>query len=105
MKTELQYSTNVYSERSTPPDAKPMLPAVASTVVYLEDCVQALKRFEDNYFDVAIVDPPYGMASLANYRMMVILNTHVDGRYKDSFSYDPSRPFLIQSFQYDPYTA
>ena len=61
MKTELQYSTNVYSERSTPPDAKPMLPAVVSTVVYLEDCVKALKRFDDNYFDVAIVDPPYGI--------------------------------------------
>ena len=61
MKTELQYSTNVHSERSTPPDAKPVLPAVASTVVYLEDCVQALKRFDDNYFDVAIVDPPYGL--------------------------------------------
>lgn len=28
MKTELQYSTNVYSERSTPPDAKPVLYAV-----------------------------------------------------------------------------
>lgn len=51
-----------------------------------------------------ITDPGH-MASLANYRMMVILNTHIDGRYKDSFSYDPSRPFLIQSFQYDPYTA
>lgn len=63
MKTELQYSTNVHSERSTPPDAKPMLPAVASTVVYLEDCVQALKRFDDNYFDVAIVDPPYGLGN------------------------------------------
>ena len=61
MKTELQYSTNVHSERSNPPDAKPVLPAVASTVVYLEDCVQELKRFDDNFFDVAIVDPPYGI--------------------------------------------
>ena len=30
------------------------------SVVYLEDCVQGLKRFDDNYFDLAIVDPPYG---------------------------------------------
>ena len=28
--------------------------------VYLEDCVTALKRFNDNHFDLAIVDPPYG---------------------------------------------
>ena len=39
--------------------AKPVLPAVPSSVVYNEDCVEALKRFPDNYFDLAIVDPPY----------------------------------------------
>jgi site-specific DNA-methyltransferase (adenine-specific) len=32
-----------------------------SSIVYLEDCVQGLKRFADNYFDLAIVDPPYGI--------------------------------------------
>lgn len=32
MKTELQYSTNVHSERSNPPDAKHLLPAVPSLV-------------------------------------------------------------------------
>ena len=52
--------TNAQITSESPAFAKPMLPAVASTVVYLEDCVQALKRFDDNYFDVAIVDPPYG---------------------------------------------
>ena len=57
---ELNRNTEVESLQVSPPDAKPMLPAVASTVVYLADCGQALKRFEDNYFDVAIVDPPYG---------------------------------------------
>ena len=35
--------------------------AAALSIVYLEDCVQGLKRFVDNYFDVAIVDPPYGI--------------------------------------------
>ena len=30
------------------------------SIVYNEDCVQGLKRFADNYFDLAIVDPPYG---------------------------------------------
>ena len=30
-----------------------------SSIVYLEDCVQGLKRFADKYFDLAIVDPPY----------------------------------------------
>ena len=29
--------------------------------VYLEDCVTGMKRYTDNYFDLAIVDPPYGI--------------------------------------------
>ena len=43
----------------TPAFAKHVLPAVPSSEVYLEDCVKALKRFNDNHFDLAIVDPPY----------------------------------------------
>jgi DNA modification methylase len=38
-----------------------VLPAVPSSEVYLEDCVTALKRYADNHFDLAIVDPPYGL--------------------------------------------
>lgn len=45
----------------TPAFAKHVLPAVPSSEVYLEDCVTALKRFNDNHFDLAIVDPPYGL--------------------------------------------
>ena len=41
--------------------AKPVLPAVPLSEVYLEDCVTALKRYPDNHFDLAIVDPPYGI--------------------------------------------
>ncbi len=29
--------------------------------VYNEDCIEVMKRYEDNYFDIAIVDPPYGI--------------------------------------------
>jgi len=43
--------------------AKPVLPAVPSSEVYLEDCVKALKRYPDNHFDLAIVDPPYGIGA------------------------------------------
>ena len=41
--------------------AKPMLGAVPLSEVYLEDCVTALERYNDNHFDLAIVDPPYGI--------------------------------------------
>ena len=41
----------------------PVLPAVPSSEVHLEDCVKALKRFNDKHFDLAIVDPPYGIGA------------------------------------------
>jgi len=50
-----QLSVNPENGNST----KPLLPAVPSSDVYLEDCVTALKRYADNHFDLAIVDPPY----------------------------------------------
>ena len=37
-----------------------LLGAVPS-VVYNEDCVEGMKRFSDKHFDLAIVDPPYGL--------------------------------------------
>ena len=46
-----------------PNDAKPVLCAVPSNKVYLEDCTEALKRFSDGYFDIAVVDPPYGIGA------------------------------------------
>lgn len=51
--------TNAQITSESPAFAKPMLPAVPSSVVYNEDCVKALKRFPDKHFDLAIVDPPY----------------------------------------------
>jgi site-specific DNA-methyltransferase (adenine-specific) len=39
----------------------PVVSRCPLSVVYLEDCVQGLKRFADNHFDLAIVDPPYGI--------------------------------------------
>ena len=53
--------------------ANTVLGAVPS-VVYNEDCVEALKRFSDNYFDVAIVDPPYGFENKTT-RKETTLNT------------------------------
>ena len=29
--------------------------------VFNEDCMETMKRYPGNYFDLAIVDPPYGI--------------------------------------------
>jgi site-specific DNA-methyltransferase (adenine-specific) len=54
------FNTDVPLKTGTPAFAKHVLPAVPLSEVYLQDCVKALKRYADNYFDLAIVDPPYG---------------------------------------------
>ena len=60
------FNENVPLKTETPAFAKHVLPAVPSSEVYLEDCVTALKRFNDNHFDLAIVDPPYGIMKQTN---------------------------------------
>jgi site-specific DNA-methyltransferase (adenine-specific) len=59
--------------------SKPMLGAVASQV-FNEDCVEALKRFSDNHFDLAIVDPPYGIGEANEKRMQS--RHHSQRKYK-----------------------
>jgi site-specific DNA-methyltransferase (adenine-specific) len=34
---------------------------VPTSEVFLLDCVEGMKRYADNHFDLAIVDPPYGI--------------------------------------------
>jgi site-specific DNA-methyltransferase (adenine-specific) len=62
------FNDNVPLKTETPAFAKHVLGAVPS-VVYNEDCVKALKRFNDNHFDLAIVDPPYGIGASADSRV------------------------------------
>ena len=31
------------------------------SVVYLQDCIEGMKQFPDKWFDLAVVDPPYGL--------------------------------------------
>jgi len=57
------FNKNVPLKTKPPAFAKHVLPAVPSSEVYLEDCVTALKRYADNHFDLAIVDPPYGIGA------------------------------------------
>jgi len=32
-----------------------------NNIVHLQDCMEGMKQFPDNHFDLAIVDPPYGI--------------------------------------------
>ena len=41
-----------------------------TSTIFLQDCVEGMKRYPDKYFDLAIVDPPYGI-DLENMNMGV----------------------------------
>lgn len=39
------------------------LQAATSSEVYLMDCIELMKHYPDKYFDLAVVDPPYGIGA------------------------------------------
>lgn len=41
--------------------ANAMLPACAVSETYLMDCIEGMKHYPDKWFDLAVVDPPYGI--------------------------------------------
>jgi len=34
-----------------------------NSVVYLQDCIEGMKQYPDKHFDLAVVDPPYGIGA------------------------------------------
>lgn len=49
--------------------------------VYLRDCVEAMKEYPDKYFDLAVVDPPYGIG-FGEYNRGTKPNNN--GKYKEN---------------------
>jgi len=90
------FNDNVPLKTETPAFAKHVLPAVPLSEVYLEDCVTALKRYNDNHFDLAIVDPPYGI-DMANK-----INSVTGGikhNAKDWDKYTPTQEYWDELFR------
>lgn len=45
--------------------------------LYLADCMEAMKEFPDKFFDIAIVDPPYGIGLMSmNYTTSGAVRNH-----------------------------
>jgi site-specific DNA-methyltransferase (adenine-specific) len=89
------FNENVPLKTETPAFAKHVLPAVPSSEVYLEDCVTALKRYADNHFDLAIVDPPYGINFDGNTTVKGKggkANTFSNKQHHDKKGWDTDRP-------------
>lgn len=58
---------NISTEKLNGNLAKPLLPLVVGGLkITCEDNMELMSRYPDNYFDLAIVDPPYGIARFGN---------------------------------------
>ena len=51
-----------------------------SSTVFNEDCMIIMAKYPDKYFDIAIVDPPYGI-NAANMQMGSAPNRKENGQY------------------------
>ena len=86
------FNENVPLKTETPAFAKHVLPAVPLSEVYLEDCVTALKRYADNHFDLAIVDPPYGIGIDGQKQSINNKNPKANRKAHDFKGWDNSIP-------------
>ena len=77
-------------------DGKPLLCAGAVSKDGISlihgDCLQALKSYGDNYFDVAIVDPPYGIGIDGQKQSININNPKANRKAHDFKGWDNEIP-------------
>ena len=62
-----------------------------------EDCQELMKRYEDNHFELAIVDPPYGIARFGN--RVELSNRLCDSAKLNKWDIKPSDEFFDELFR------
>ena len=74
---------------------------------YNMDCMEGMKQFPDNYFDLAVVDPPYGIGVMSmNYTKSGAVRTHGysaakrrDYRKQSEWDIKPSKVYFDELFR------
>jgi len=70
--------------------------------VYLEDCMIGMARYPDKYFDLAIVDPPYGLHKKLSSGGGKMKNRKFKKLYKESNQWDvliPEKEYFDELFK------
>jgi site-specific DNA-methyltransferase (adenine-specific) len=81
--------------------AKHVLGDCASSEVYLMDCMELMAQYPDNYFDLAICDPPYGLGEKLTERGGAHKNSPFATLYRDSSKWDvlPQEEYWLELFR------
>lgn len=62
------------------------------------DCIEGMKQYPDNYFELAIVDPPYGLERLQKGSLRL---GGIKGNYEDKLTWDkkPNEDYFKELFR------
>lgn len=64
----------------------------ALSTVYLMDCIEGMKQFPDNFFDLAVVDPPYGIGIDGQKQSINLNNPKANRKAHDFKGWDNQIP-------------
>jgi site-specific DNA-methyltransferase (adenine-specific) len=68
--------------------------------VYLMDCIEGMKKYNDKHFDLAVVDPPYGLGNRLSDGGGKLKNTPMAVLYKNKdWDILPSYEYWIELFR------
>ena len=67
--------------------------------VYLEDCIEGMKRYADNHFDLAIVDPPYGMPKDSTHGRGKLKNRILNNGSVEKWDIKPTPEYFQELFR------
>ena len=72
----------------------------APSIVYNMDCIAGMKHYPDNYFDLAVVDPPYGLGNRLSDGGGKLKNTPMAKLYRNKdWDVLPNKEYFIELFR------
>lgn len=71
----------------------------ATSETYLMDCIVGMKHYPDKYFDLAVVDPPYGMPKDSTHGRGKLKNRMLNNGDVDRWDLRPSTEYFDELFR------
>lgn len=72
---------------------------MAISQVYNMDCMEYMKQFPDKQFELAIVDPPYGLPERSKTGKGKLANRSIQGMYDKGWDIAPNPSYFIELFR------
>ena len=88
---------NVEIKDQTPHCSKHVLPlVVGGLTITCEDNMKLMSRYPDNYFDLAIVDPPYGMPKDSTHGRGKLKNRMLNNGSVENWDIKPNPEYFVE---------